>query len=349
MNAEGDGDGAGGLKPSRRTWLMAAAAAPALLGARWPVSSHLQPPPASTIDSHDPSLARDGDFYYVASTGRGRSPWIPLRRSRDLKSWDDVGQIFDVPPAWIAAENRQVRNLWAPEITRHGDRFHVLYCASRFGTNDSTIARASSPTLDPARPGYGWTDHGPVLTSRPGRDPWNAIDPHLAFDETNQPWLAFGSFWNGIHLVKLDLESLKPAEHAPMQNIARRGGDHSIEAPYLHRRGDWWYLFVSFDLCCRGVASTYRIMVGRSRAITGPYTDRDGRPMLDGGGTELVAAHDGDTDRGPGHCSVLADGDKTWLAHHAYDATRGGRPVLRIRPLTFDGDGWPSSRAPLAP
>jgi len=64
----------------------------------------------------------------------------------------------------------------------------------------------------------------------------------------------------------------------------------SIEAPFIVHRGGYWYLFVSFDFCCRGTKSTYNVVVGRSAQITGPFTDKDGKPMLEGGGTRVIGA-----------------------------------------------------------
>jgi arabinan endo-1,5-alpha-L-arabinosidase len=114
----------------------------------------------------------------------------------------------------------------------------------------------------------------------------------------------------------------------------------AIEAPYLVQRGRYYYLFVSFDLCCRGTASTYRIMVGRSESITGPYVDAEGIPMLgDGGGQTVVL---GNTRwRGPGHNAVLSDGDQQYLVYHAYDAEDRGAATLRIADLVWGQDGFP--------
>ena len=73
------------------------------------------------------------------------------------------------------------------------------------------IGLATNVTLDAQSPQYKWVDEGEVLASQPGDD-WNAIDPNLAFDEHHQPWLAFGSYWSGIKLRKLDLATGKLAD-----------------------------------------------------------------------------------------------------------------------------------------
>jgi arabinan endo-1,5-alpha-L-arabinosidase len=127
--------------------------------------------------------------------------------------------------------------------------------------------------------------------------------------------------------------------------LASRDAVEAIEAPYLVRRGSYFYLFVSFDLCCRGTASTYRVMVGRSESVTGPYLDRDGTPMLSaGGGSNVVLGNQ--RWHGPGHNAVLTVGADQYLVYHAYDAEHGGAPTLRIAELLWDDAGWPIPAGP---
>jgi arabinan endo-1,5-alpha-L-arabinosidase len=115
--------------------------------------------------------------------------------------------------------------------------------------------------------------------------------------------------------------------------------ENAIEAPYIIRRDTFYYLFVSFDHCCRGVDSDYNVRVGRSRSVTGPYVDEEGTPMTSGGGTLVLNGWAGW--KGPGHNAVLEDGDETFLVYHAYSVADGGTPVLKISPLEWK-NGWPS-------
>ena len=116
----------------------------------------------------------------------------------------------------------------------------------------------------------------------------------------------------------------------------------AVEAPFIVRRGSYYYLFVSFDICCRGKESTYKIMVGRSANIMGPYADKDGKPMMEGGGTLVLEG--AETWRGPGHMAVLFDKDADRLVFHAYHATTG-RPALQISAMVWD-EGWPRVGTP---
>ena len=125
--------------------------------------------------------------------------------------------------------------------------------------------------------------------------------------------------------------------------LASRGGG-AVEAPSILAHEGWFYLFVSFDKCCNGIASSYRIMVGRADAITGPYRDRDGRLMLEGGGSEVLRS--GGRMRGPGGQEVFQREGEPWLAYHWYDRDQNGMPKLALSPITFDADGWPVVAAP---
>lgn len=304
-----------------------------------------QAPPTAKRRVHDPAAIRVGDGYRVFSTGRG----IPIGKSTDLIHWEDAGRVFpDALPAWVKEEIPGVRDLWAPDILHFGGSYHLYYSVSTFGSQRSCIGLATNVTLDPASPDYRWVDRGKVVESRPGVDDFNAIDPNVVLDEAGQPWLAFGSFWGGLKLIKLDpATGLRPPGDRTITSIAARPKPGAIEAPFLVRRGGFFYLFASVDYCCRGVDSTYKIAVGRSAAITGPYLDRDGRVMTDGGGTILLAGS-GDV-RGPGHNAVLLqpgpDGDL--LFHHYYDAADRGMARLQVRPLRWTADGWPVAGEPL--
>jgi arabinan endo-1,5-alpha-L-arabinosidase len=125
---------------------------------------------------------------------------------------------------------------------------------------------------------------------------------------------------------------------------ARPDARGALEAPFIVRRCGFYYLFASFDACCRGADSTYKIAVGRSASITGPYVDKEGTPMMSGGGTIVVEG--GSRWRGPGHNAVLFSGDRAYNVYHAYDAESNGAPTLRISELVWDSEGFPRSGGP---
>jgi arabinan endo-1,5-alpha-L-arabinosidase len=307
----------------------------------WTTSAPGDPAPLAGVT--DPRIIQEGQTFYLFSTG----PGIPIHTSTNLTDWSDAGQVFPTIPAWALAEVPGATSIWAPAIAYYGGQYHLYYAVSTFGSKRSVIGLATGATLDPLAPGYGWVDQGEVIGSRPRRTDFNAIDPDLAIDERARVWLAFGSQWSGIKLVRIDPATGKPqGRHPLLYALASRPRGRPIEAPFLFERDGFYYLFASFDVCCRGAASTYKIMVGRSRSITGPYVDRQGRPMTAGGGT-LVLGSD-NRYHGPGHNSVLVAGDREELVYHTYDALNDGTATVQIRPLSWTPDGWPVSGPPLA-
>lgn len=292
---------------------------------------------------HDPCLIKEGDTYYLFSTGHG----IPIRRSKDLDHWETAGRVFTEDlPKWAKEEIPGSVFPWAPDMAHLNGRYHLYYSVSSFGKNRSLIALVTSKTLDPKSPDYGWKDEGKVFESHP-TDNFNAIDSNVLQIDGKRLAFTVGSFWSGLKYVEADSNTGRPVPGAPVRPIASRPSPGAIEAPFLIRRGDHYYLFVSFDFCCRGVRSTYNIRVGRSKSPEGPHVDRDGKPLLEGGGTPVLATQGRVI--GPGHCAVLREGDRYLLAHHFYDGEAQGVPTLQIRPLTWDGDGWPRAEAPLDP
>ena len=288
----------------------------------------------------DPAAIKLNGKYYIFSTGNG----IPIRVSDDLKNWKDSGRVMNAPPAWAVNDFPGNRSQWAPDVTVVNGEVRLYFAVSEFGKSHSTLGLFTSPVPTAAKPDFQWTDRGQVISTQVGDD-WNAIDSAAFVDADGRHWMAIGSYWSGIKLFKLDAATGKVIEGDKPRSIAARGGSRAIEAPFVTRHDGWYFLWVSFDRCCAGVESTYNVRIGRSRKPDGPYVDRDGKPMTEGGGTLVLEGYD--NVRGPGHNSVLQDGDKEYLVHHWYDAARRGRQSLGIRPITYDAAGWPKAGEPL--
>ncbi len=294
---------------------------------------------------HDPAIIRAGDTYYLFSTGQAaaKTGLIPWRTSKDLVHWTYRGAVFPSLPDWATAKISGTKGLWAPDMVFADGEYRLYYSVSTFGKNRSAIGLATTATLDPAKPGYGWTDRGLVFEST-ASDNFNAIDPNIFIDRDGSHWMTFGSFWSGIKMVQLDPATGKPRARArQVHSLASRPPPGAVEAPFLIRRGDFYYLFVSFEFCCRAVKSTYYTVVGRSKNLLGPYVDREGKRMLDGGGfIVLHAALDpAKRWRGPGHVAILREPKQDYIVYHAYDTRNDGASTLRVQPLGWTRDGWP--------
>ena len=310
------------------------------------------------IPTHDPSLVKQGKTYYVFATGKAPDGGeLPIRCSEDLQDWRLCGHVFDVMPAWISQRSPQTKDLWAPDISFSHGVYRLYYSYSVFGLNTSGIALATNKTLDRTSPDYHWEDQGLVLESLT-TDNFNAIDPNYSEDAHGGAWLAFGSFWSGIKMRALDPSTGRLSTlDTKLYSLAARGDfvaatrtaapdagrllpsdSEAIEAPFVFRRGHFFYLFVSYDLCCRGARSTYRTMVGRSSQINGPYLDKAGQSMLLGNATQIL--FNSKNWVGPGGQSLFRDyAGADFIVFHAYSVTNG-KPSLQIAPIVWK-HGWP--------
>jgi arabinan endo-1,5-alpha-L-arabinosidase len=297
---------------------------------------------AGQVGVHDPVMARQGDKFYLFSTG----PGITFYSSTDLQNWQPEGRVFPGNPSWAKRVAPSFDgHIWAPDVIKANGKYYLYYSVSAFGKNTSAIGVTTNATLDPKSPKYKWVDQGIVVESVPNRDQWNAIDPNIVIDDKGTPWMTFGSFWGGLKMFKLDASMTRPAMPQEWHHIALRKADegekspNDIEGPFIFKKDGYYYLFASWGLCCRGKDSTYHTVVGRSKSVTGPYLDRDGKDMAKGGGSIVI---DRNKDwSGVGHNSAYTFKGKDYLVVHAYEAADGYKQKLKMLEMKWDKDGWP--------
>ncbi len=315
------------------------------------------PGPAKTVPLpsyafvHDPSMTREGDTWYLFSTGDPESVVdggnIQIRESTNLTSWRLVGSVFHDIPSWIGPKlGEAVPNLWSPDISYFSGAYHLYYAASTYGSNTSLIALATNPTLDPGSPRYHWTDDGEVFSSD-AADDYNAIDPALATGASGSKWLVFGSFWGGIKLLQVKPTTGMPISPPKLFSLSQTTAPDPEEGAYLVAHGGYYYLFVSSGICCKGIGSSYEVIVGRSAEITGPYVDPNGTLMTAGGGMELLGSDEGMI--GPGSPSVYVSSSGDLIDYHYYDAWDNGDPWIQVRTLLWTSTGWPVTGPPEVP
>lgn len=281
------------------------------------------------VGVHDPSIIKENNMWWVFSTGQG----IQVKYSSDGLKWTNGVQIFASPLSWwkTYVPNQTTNDIWAPDVHYYNGRYWVYYSISSFGSNTSAIGLVSTDSII----GGKWRDDG-LVTRTTSANNYNAIDPNLTLDKDGNPWLAYGSFWGGLKLTKLDPATMKPT--GTLYSIAARpnnGG--AIEAPTITYKDGYYYLFASFDSCCKGVNSTYKIAYGRSTSIIGPYVDKNGVSMMNGGGTIMDSGND--RWKGPGHQDVY---NNNIIVRHAYDAQDNGAPKMLINDLLWDSNKWPT-------
>ena len=288
--------------------------------------------------------ARDGSGNYVFATGEGIAIWHSASQTR----WKRIGRVFeDAVPAWALKLIPKADSIWAPDIQFVNGSYYLYYSVSTFGSQRSVIGLAVNSTLDPEAADYQWEDRGLVIESFPEKNDYNAIDPAM-FVDGDRGYLVWGSYWTGIKGTEIDLATGKPESSQPkaVALAAREStAPTAIEAAYVLKHDDFFYLFVSWDFCCAREKSTYKVLVGRSKSPLGPYVDDRGRKMTEGGG-QLVLMSD-DRWRGPGHNSVLQTDDGDFLVYHVISmlSPDEGR-VLQLRPIKWK-DGWPTVQFPV--
>jgi arabinan endo-1,5-alpha-L-arabinosidase len=283
---------------------------------------------SGSLGCHDPSAIAADNTYYAFCTGLG------AETSTNLTSWKSAAKPFGAP-AWLASAVSGVGDLWAPDISQFGGKYHLYYAGSTFGSNKSCIGHATRDSLASG----SWTDDGAatICSNVNSSDNWNAIDPNLVVDTDGNLWLAFGSFWSGIKVIQLDATGKRAGTTVTaIADRPKNGG--ALEAPFMVRRCGYYYLFTSWDTCCKGADSTYNMRVVRGTSVTGPFADQAGTAALQGGGT-LIAEGDS-AFAGPGGQSVMLVGSKAYLVYHAY-AKPSGAITLRIAELVWDTSGWP--------
>jgi len=305
------------------------------------------------ITVHDPVMIKQDSIFYIFCTGNGIGTWS----SPNMKNWKREKPVFSSPPKWATDTIPGFRgHIWAPDISYYNGKYYLFYSVSSFGKNSSAIGLATNVTLHQGDPKYKWTDHGQIIQSYPGKNNWNAIDPNLITAKDGKPYLAFGSFWDGIKLVELNKDRLSVANNGKnITTIASRinvksdenlnktskktPAENPIEAPFIYRKGAYYYLFVSADYCCKGAKSDYKVLVGRSKSIKGPFLDRNGVSMNEGGGTLLLEGNQ--NWYGVGHNAVINYANTDYMVFHGYDALDRAIAKLLIRKISWV-DGWPS-------
>ena len=270
---------------------------------------------------HDPSTIAECDGkYYTFGTGGG-------------------GLISEDGWTWHGGAERPGGGA-APDVLKIGDRYLVIYGATGGGLgggHNGRILTMWNKTLDPKSPDFKYTAPVEVCYSD-GLEDQDAIDPGLLLDPTTgRLWVSYGTYFGTIRLIELDPATGERVKGNKEQDIAI-----DCEATDLIYRDGWYYLLGTHGTCCDGVNSTYNIVAGRAKSVTGPYIDNVGRDMSHGGGKMVIAA--GDRACGPGHFgrTVIDEGVEVMSFHYEADFERSGRSVLAVRPLVWRKD-WPEA------
>ncbi len=285
----------------------------------------------------DPTIVRSRDFFYAYGTednwgNEGGYHLIPVIKSTDLVHWELVGDAMQQKPQW-----KDKGGIWAPDVTKVGNQYYMYYSFSTWGDPDPGVGLAIADV-----PQGPFVDQGKVFLSKEiGVD--NSIDPFF-IEEAEKRYLFWGSF-HGIYAIQLSDDGRKVVGEKTL--IAT----NHLEAAYVYQKDRAYYLFGSTGSCCEGENSTYRVLVGRSASLLGPYTDPEGNLMTDGDfGKLLVRGHEKSNGfAGPGHNAeiIVDDAGNEWFLYHAMRKDKArldngtNRRSLMLDKLSWT-NGWPS-------
>lgn len=284
----------------------------------------------------DPTIIKHGGYFYAYGTEdnwgeEGGYHLVPVIRSEDLIDWELVGDAFDNKPAW-----KPKGGIWAPDVNEVDGKFVMYYSFSTWGDANPGIGIATSNSPEGPFEDLGFVFDSEEIGVK------NSIDPFY-WEENDKKYLIWGSF-QGLFITELDQEGRKP-----QGSITQIAGNH-LEAAYIYFRDGFYYLFASAGTCCEGEKSTYRILVGRSSSLFGPYLDSKGNDLMDGKSGELVLqGRSGETGiAGPGHNAELItdSAGQDWILYHGMElrkpklANGTNRRALFLDPLIWK-NGWP--------
>lgn len=282
--------------------------------------------PVSTWSLPDPTLIKAPDgWFYLYATEDTRN--MPIMRSKNLVDWTFFATAFtDATRPTFEANG----GLWAPDINHIDGRYVMYYSMSVWG-GEWTCGIGVAVADSPAGP---FTDRGKLFRSNE-IDVQNSIDPHL-IEDNGKKYLFWGSF-RGIYMIEMSDDGLSVKQGAEKQQVAGA----AFEGVYMHKRDGYYYLFASIGSCCNGLNSTYRLVVGRSTQLAGPYLDRGGQLMMSNGYTVLVDRNTAFV--GNGHCSQIVPDDdgNDWILYHGVRTDNPAGRVLLLDRVGWDAAGWP--------
>ncbi|MDO5577289.1 MAG: family 43 glycosylhydrolase [Fibrobacter sp.] len=281
--------------------------------------------PVSELKLPDPTVIKaDDGYFYLYATEEIRN--IPILRSSNLVDWEKIGTVFtkETRPTF-----EPKGGLWAPDINYVDGKYLLYYSKSVWG--GEWTCGIGVATAD--RPEGPFTDQGPLFQSKDIQVK-NSIDPFF-IEENGKKYLFWGSF-RGIYAIELTDDGLSVHPKAVKKQIAGT----AYEGTYIHKKGKYYYLFASIGSCCKGVKSTYTTVVGRSKNLLGPYTDKSGRPMMKNNHEVLIVGNEAFA--GTGHNSeiVTDKAGQDWMFYHAVKRSKPNGRVLLLDRIQWI-DNWP--------
>lgn len=264
----------------------------------------------------DPTVKKFGDTYYIYATtdgsGAGFGP-SQLWCSKDFENWTLM------PMNWPDSHW-----IWAPDVMQHTDGTYRLFYCQPCNLYEGVAETPRGPWKNILG------ESEAVLV--PDRFVKNAItlDGQTFVDDDGSVYLYWGTwgiykgFGCGAGKMTPDLKGFTETRLIPNTEVT-----DFFEAPFVMKKDGVYYFMYSSDSCHD---STYHVQYATATHPLGPYTYK---------GTILKTSADG-TIHGPGHHSILKEGNDYYIVYHRHDnphSTRGFHRQVCIDRLTFNADG----------
>ena len=269
----------------------------------------------------DPTVKKFGDTYYMYATtdgsGAGFGP-AQVWTSKDFVNWTLM------PMNWPDSHW-----IWAPDVMKHtdGNYFYCQPCMIHCGVSETprgpwkNILGESEAVLVPDR----------FVTNAITLDGQTFVDDDGSVYLYWGTWGIYKGFGCGAGKLASDMKSFTETRLIPNTEAT-----DFFEAPFVMKRKGIYYFMYSSGSCHD---HTYRVQYATSDKPMGPYTYR---------GCILETNTDG-TIHGPGHHSVLKEGNEYYMVYHRHDnphSNRGFHRQLCVDRMEFAEDG---SIKPLIP
>jgi hypothetical protein len=248
----------------------------------------------------DPTVKKFSDTYYIYATTDGiklasgePQVWV----SKDFVNWYDYKLKLNIPEG--------LNNCWAPDVHQGKDgRFYYYMGNCEMGCN--IYGYVSDSPMGPFVP---INDGKAVIPAGTSKKDFPALDAQFMVDDDGSVYAYFGTWctsFGGMGFAKLDpadMHTIQKAAFIPIDQVPK-----AFEAAYpIKRNGKYFLMYSSGD--CR--LSSYAVHYSVSDKPEGPFTPGKNSPIL-------VTSSDGSVD-GPGHHSILKEGNDYYIVYHRHD------------------------------
>jgi len=284
--------------------------------------------PVVNTDAPDPGVLYYKGYWYMVTTGCAGSNCYPIRRSKDLAHWTQIGFVFSAStkPSWA------VGDFWAPELHMINGRVNC-YFSARHSNGFLSIGGASAATPDGPFKAFS----SPLVHKNYG-----VIDVNVAYENgSNKPYLVWKAELDNTPIYIAELNRDGSAIVGIPTELIRRDQNWEgtlVEGPWIIYRAPYYYIFYSGNPYN---TARYAVGVARSKSLRGPYV-KAATPVM----SQIADGSPAHKFTAPGHCSVVhvPETGADVMVYHAWLSKKVGQApgrVVLVDRVWWGEDGWP--------